>query len=87
MAQIAMASPSTQDESLRRTISSKDNNSTGVCSDENLHISPLEAFKKQSSALTVIENLEFANPMEEMTRRWQSKIEKVIPAIDLLDIA
>lgn len=25
--------------------------------------------------------------MEEMTRRWQLKIEKMIPAIDLLDVA
>ena len=87
MASIAMASPSTQDESLRRTISSKDNNSTSVRFDENLHCSPFEALRQQSSALQVIENLEFANPMEEMTRRWQANIEKVIPAIDLVDIA
>ncbi len=68
---IAQASPSTQDDSIGRTISSKDNNSTGIRSDENLHGSPVERMAtNQTSALQVIENLEFESPMEEMTRRW-----------------
>ena len=88
IASIAMASPSTQDESLGHTNSSKGNNSTGDRSDENLHLgSPMEALMQQSSALQVIENLEFEVPKEEMTRRWQAKIEKTLPKIDLQDIA
>ena len=39
---IAQGSPSTQDDSLGRTISSKDNKSTGIRSDENLPGSPAE---------------------------------------------
>ena len=68
---IAQGSPSTQDDSLRRTISSKDNKSIGIRSDENLPGSPVERMAtNQTDALQVIDNLEFESPMQEMTRRW-----------------
>lgn len=67
---IAQASPSTQEDSVRRTFSSRDNNSTGRGSNENLQTSSPKTWMGHTSALQVIENLEFVNPMEEMTRRW-----------------
>ena len=42
---------------------------------------------KQTNALQVIEHFEYEVPMEEMTRRWQMQIERMLPAIDLQDIS
>ena len=41
----------------------------------------------RANALQVIENLEFENPMEEMTRRWQKQVETTLPTIDIMDIS
>ena len=88
MLSIAQVSPSTQEDSLRRTISQGDNNSTNHRSVENLRLSPGQRLTTcRTTALQVIENLEFVNPMEEMMRRWQQKVEGTLPTIDIIDIS
>lgn len=84
---IAQGSPSTQEDSQRRTISSRGGNSTNQRSNENLYQSPQKFTTCHASALQVIENLEFVNPMEEMTRRWQQRVESSLPTIDIMDIS
>ena len=34
----------------------------------------------------MIENLDFQDPMDEMERRWERKVESALPALDLHDL-
>ena len=72
---------------MRRTNSSGEN-SAGNRSDENLRLSPDQLQKtSHTTALQVIENLAFENPMDEMMRRWQQQVESTLPTIDIIDLS
>lgn len=77
-------SPSTCEDSQRVTLSSKDNQSSGLRSNENFCSSPLAhpvglALDNQPTTLLV-------DPSHEMALRWQQKVNQNVPPVDIADI-
>ncbi len=75
------------DESIAHTISSKGNNSNGLRSNENLQCASPMARTMYDNTRVLLPSIQCENLTEEMTRRWQQKIDHMLPGIDLQDIA